>query len=478
MKINERLLLGYFLIVALAAWFVLKVFTEEVKPGVRQAMEETLVDTSQILAELAAADLKAGRMNSGQFAAAVARYQEREPEATIWGFRKHEVDLRVYVTDAKGIVQFDSEGEALGRDYSSWNDVYRTLQGGYGVRSTKDNPDDEQSSVMYVAAPVMDGKKLIGVLTAAKATASVQPFIDRSRTRIQRAGVFLMGGALIIGLLFTWWLARSLGMLQRYAREVSLGSKVQLPDMGRGELAELGRALADMREKLDGREYVENYVHHLAHEMKSPLTALIGAAELLDENMPPQERAAFTASIREQSAHLKDMMDKLLALATLEHRSGLEEAVNVNLGELADKVIADHAIRMKQRNLTCQAQLAPHAHTLGEPFLLRQALANLLDNAIDFSPDGGTIVITLETAAGLNTLTVHDQGPGIPGYALPRVFERFYSLARPGTQRKSTGLGLPFVKEVAALHGGNAALENSPQGGAQARLILPASSQG
>ena len=212
--------------------------------------------------------------------------------------------------------------------------------------------------------------------------------------------------------------------------------------------------------------------------MKSPLTALIGAAELLDENMPPQERAAFTASIREQSAHLKDMMDKLLALATLEHRSGLEEAVNVNLGELADKVIADHAIRMKQRNLTCQAQLAPHAHTLGEPFLLRQALANLLDNAIDFSPDGGTIVITLETAAGLNTLTVHDQGPGIPGYALPRVFERFYSLARPGTQRKSTGLGLPFVKEVAALHGGNAALENSPQGGAQARLILPASSQG
>src|SRR5512140_2099808 len=291
MKITERLLLGYFLIVALAAWFVLNVFTQEVKPGVRQAMEETLVDTSQILAELAAADMKSGKLNNGQFAEAVGRYQEREPLATIWGFRKHEVDLSVYITDAKGIVIYDSEGEAQGRDYSSWNDVYLTLHGNYGVRSTKENPGDEQSSVMYVAAPVMDGKKLIGVLTASKAASSVQPFIDRSRSRIQRAGVWLMGGALIIGVLFTWWLSRSVGMLRRYAREVSLGAKTQLPDMGRGELAELGKALAEMREKLDGREYVENYVHHLAHEMKSPLTALIGSAELLDENPPEKERA-------------------------------------------------------------------------------------------------------------------------------------------------------------------------------------------
>jgi len=474
MNINERLLLGYFLIVALAAWFVLKVFTEEVKPGVRQAMEETLVDTSQILAELAAADMKAGKINNGQFAEAVVRYQEREPLATIWGFRKHEVDLRVYVTDTRGIVLYDSEGEAQGRDYSSWNDVYLTLHGNYGVRSTKENPDDELSSVMYVAAPVLDGKKLIGVLTAAKATSSVQPFIDRSRSRIQRAGAWLLGGALIIGLLFTWWLSRSVGMLRRYAREVSLGNKAQLPDMGRGELAELGRALAAMREKLDGREYVENYVHHLAHEMKSPLTALIGSAELLDENLPPQERTTFTGNIREQSQHLKDMIDKLLALAKLEHRSGLEEAVPVNLGELAEKVIADHAIRMKQHDITCRAQLAPEARVSGEPFLLRQALANLLDNAIDFSPGGGVIDVTLETASGMHILTVQDQGPGIPDYALPRVFERFYSLARPGTQRKSTGLGLPFVKEVAALHGGSITLENASPAGAVARMVLPA----
>ena len=474
MNITGRLLLGYFMIVALAAWFVLKVFTEEVKPGVRQAMEETLVDTSQILAELAAADIKSGKLAQGQFAAAVGRYQERDSHANIWGLGTHTVDLRVYVTDAKGIVLYDSEGEAQGRDYSSWNDVYLTLHGKYGVRSTKDDPNDNLSTVMYVAAPVLDGDKLIGVLTAAKSTASVQPFIDRSRSRIARAGLWLMGGALIIGLLFTWWLAHAIGKLRRYAREVSLGNKAQLPGMSSGELAELAQALAEMREKLDGREYVENYVHHLAHEMRSPLTALIGSAELLDENLPQRERATFTANIREQSQHLKDMIDKLLALAKLEHRTALEEAVPVDLGELAEKVIADHAIRMKQRDITCRARLAPDARAIGEPFLLRQALANLLDNAIDFSPDHGTIDIRLETAAGQHVLSVQDQGPGVPDYALPRVFERFYSLARPGTQRKSTGLGLPFVKEAVLLHGGSITLENAHGGGALAKLMLPA----
>lgn len=473
MNITLRLLLGYFLIVGLAAWFVLTSFSEEVKPGVRQTMEETLVDTANLLAEMAAEDMSSGKLDTSRFAAVFERYQAREPHASIWGFKKDSLDLRVYITNANGIVVYDSEDEALGQDYSKWNDVYLTLHGHYGVRSTQDDPNDSRSTVMHVAAPILRKDKLVGVLTVAKPTLSVQPFIDRSRQRIARAGWWLMGGALAIGLLFTWWLTRSVGLLRRYAREVSAGEKAQLPELGSGELAELGRALAEMREKLDGREYVENYVHHLAHEMKSPLTALIGSAELLDENPPERERTIFTANIREQSGRLKDMLDKLLALAKIEHRNKLEEAVPVDLRALAETVLADHAIRMQQRGIVCDNRITPEAKTTGEPFLLRQALANLLDNAIDFSPDGGQITLSLETSADKHTLIVRDHGAGIPGYALPRIFERFYSLARPGTQRKSTGLGLPFVKEVAALHGGEVVLNNLPDGGVEARLGLP-----
>ena len=474
MNITLRLLLGYFLIVGLAAWFVLNSFSQEVKPGVRQTMEETLVDTAHLLAEMATEDMPSGKLDTRRFAAAFKRYQAREPHADIWGFKKESLDLRVYITDARGIVVYDSQGVAVGQDYSKWNDVHLTLDGRYGVRSTQLDPNDSRSAVMHVAAPIMRNEKLVGVLTVAKPTLSVQPFIDRSRQRIERAGWWLMGGALAIGLLFTWWLTRSIGLLRRYAREVSQGKKAQLPEMGGGELAELGRALAEMREKLDGREYVENYVHHLAHEMKSPLTALIGSAELLDENLPPEERATFTHNIREQSRRLKDMLDKLLALAKVEHRTALEEAASVDLRELTATVIADHAIHAQQRGIVCDNRIPPEAQVTGEAFLLRQALSNLLDNAIDFSPVGGRITLLLETAAGKHTLIVRDHGAGIPDYALPRVFERFYSLARPGTQRKSSGLGLPFVREVAALHGGEVELRNLAEGGVEARLSLPA----
>src|SRR5574343_322716 len=185
MNISHRLLLGYFLIVGLAAWFVLNVFTEEVKPGVRQAMEETLVDTSQLLAELAAQDLRNGELAHGRFAEAFERYRSRAPRATIWGFQKDAVDLRVYVTDAKGIVVYVSANLALGQDYSRWNDVYLTLRGQYGARSTRLDPKDDDSTVMHVAAPIMDNnndgkpRQLLGVLTVGKPISTIKPFIER-----------------------------------------------------------------------------------------------------------------------------------------------------------------------------------------------------------------------------------------------------------------------------------------------------------
>ncbi|MDR2220725.1 MAG: two-component system sensor histidine kinase CreC [Methylobacillus sp.] len=472
MSISLRLLLGYFLIVGLAAWFVLNSFVQEVKPGVRQTMEETLVDTANLLAELAAEDMESGKLDTTRFAAAFQRYQARNPHANIWSFKKNAVDLRVYITDARGIVLYDSQGAAVGEDYSRWNDVYLTLQNRYGVRSTRAVAGNDTTTIMHVAAPIIQGNKLVGVLTVAKPTISVQPYIDRSRQNIERAGWWLMGGSLLIGLLFTWWLTRSIGLLRRYAREVSAGRKAQLPRLGGGELAELGRALTEMREKLDGREYVENYVHQLAHEMKSPLTALIGSAELLDENLPAQDRTIFTANIREQSRRLKDMLDKILALARLEHRDALEAPEHMDLRALADTVIADQAAILQQRHLHCENAIPPGTQAYGEIFLIRQALSNLLDNAAAFSPANGRIMLHYEEQPSHHVLIVSDQGSGIPDYALTRIFERFYSLPRPDTQQKSTGLGLSFVREVAALHGGEITLQNRPEGGVEARLTI------
>src|SRR5579864_8569990 len=108
MRLGLRIFLGYFLIVGLAAWLVLSVFVGEIKPGVRQAMEDTLVDTANVLALLAADDMASGHIADGAFARRVGALAKRDVHARIWGFRKDSLDYRVYVTDARGIVVFDS----------------------------------------------------------------------------------------------------------------------------------------------------------------------------------------------------------------------------------------------------------------------------------------------------------------------------------------------------------------------------------
>ena len=103
MRLGLKLFLGFFLIVGLAAFFVMRVFVEEVKPGVRQAMESTLVDAANVLAELAAPELKAGTLARGGFTSSLARAQRRDPKAMVWRFPKRALDYRVTITDAKGI---------------------------------------------------------------------------------------------------------------------------------------------------------------------------------------------------------------------------------------------------------------------------------------------------------------------------------------------------------------------------------------
>lgn len=474
MKIGLRILLGYFLIVALAALLVGKVFVEQIKPGVRQAMEDTLGDTANLLAALAADELQAGRMNDGDFARRLRELSAREIKADIWGFSKQRVDSRVYVTDARGIVVFDSSGRDVGADYSRWNDVYLTLRGQYGARSTRADPDDEASTVMHVAAPVRDDAgALIGVLTVAKPNQVMAPFIARSQQVVLRWGLVLMGAALLIGLLAAWWLSAQLGRLRRYAMAVSAGERASLPASA-GEFNELGHALENMRQQLEGKQYVEQYVHALTHELKSPLAAIRGAAELLESPLPEADRRRFVQTIASQGERLAQMIDKLLALAAVEHRQRLEDPAPVDIGALLQELAGELAAPLQAAAVQLQLPAPmPQAWIDGDTFLLRQSLRNLLDNAIAFAPAGSSIAVSVHREHDQLRIDVADRGPGVPDYAQPRVFERFYSLARPEGGSRGSGLGLCFVAEAAQLHGGRAALANRDGGGAVASLWLP-----
>lgn len=474
MRLGIGIFLGYLLVAVLAGYFVLNVFVEEIKPSARQAMEDSLVDAANLLAELAVEDMRTGRLSSGSFSRQVASYQARRLDASIWGFSRTQPGFRIYITDAKGIVKYDSANEAMGQDFSRWNDVYLTLRGQYGVRSSPDSPQGKSTSTMYVAAPIKEGSRIIGVLTIAKSNLAVEPFIDRTRSKIIRAGYWLLGASLMIGILISLWLSGSVRKLVGYAEAVARGERAVLPSLSLTEIKRLGQALQSMRERLEGKRYVEEYIWTLTHEMKSPLTAIQAATELVQEPMPEPQRQKFLASIADQTKRLHVFIEKMLQQARLEHQQVLNAAERLNLVDIIRRAHSSMTVKLRKKGLELQISLPDQALVQGDAFLLEQALLNIAENAIDFSPEGGLLQLTLERQDSVWCLRLKDQGPGIPDFAKDRVFDRFYSLPRPDGGAKSTGLGLAFVKQVTALHGGRVEISNHPEGGAEARLYIPA----
>lgn len=400
MSLGIRIFLVYVLFIALTGYFVLNTVMEEIRPGVRQSTEETLVDTANLMAEILRDDFKAGTLNQNRWPQLLKAYGERQPAATIWGLPKNQVSHRIYVTDAKGIVVLDSSGVAVGQDYSRWNDVYLTLRGHYGARSSRSVPDDPTSSVMHVGAPIRDNGRIIGVVTVAKPNSSLQPYVDRTERRLLAYGAGLVALGLLLGGLLSWWLSAALRRLTAYAQAVSQGRRVEVPHYRGGEFEQLAGAVEHMRTQLEGKAYVERYVHTLTHELKSPLAAIRGAAELLQSDMPAAQHQRFVNNIDNESVRMQQLIERLLNLAQIEQRQGLEEEVAVPLATLMDELLEARGGWIESRLLTVEQHIAADLTLTGEPFLLRQALGNLLENALDFTPSTAGYV-SVPSAAGI-----------------------------------------------------------------------------
>jgi len=475
---TTRVLLGILVVITGGFYFLVDQLVERVERQYLEAAEEPMVDTAHLLAAYLEEEFEGGELRFDQLRRAFDDLHRRKIEARIHGMVKTTIDLEAYVTDAAGRVLFDSrDGQAEGEDYSRYHDVSRTLRGQYGARSTRTDEADDRSSIMHVGAPIRDGDRMVGVVSVAKPQASMFGFVNQTRRWIRLYGwSILLASALAVGLLAHWFLS-PIRRLTQYAMAVRRGERVDAPRLAGSDIRTLGRALEQMRDALEDRNYVESYVQSLTHEMKSPVAAIRGAVELLEEGgMTAGQRETFLGNIRCEADRLQRTIDRLLALAAIETRKSLEHPTDIPLVELLDTLRANHRHSLEARNLEVRTDYAVRPVIRGEPFLLEMALGNMLQNAVDFSPPDGTITLRLREGGSSNQveIVVDDEGPGVPEYALERVFDRFYSLPHPATGRKSSGLGLCFVREAAALHRGSASLTNRPdRSGARAVLKLP-----
>ncbi|MGV3571868.1 MAG: two-component system sensor histidine kinase CreC [Ramlibacter sp.] len=469
---RTRILLGILLVYVAGSAFLLYRVLADLDPRYRESAEESMVETAYLVATLVEQEVRDGAIATERLRPLFDALYAKRFEARIYGVTKQKVELRVYVTDARGRVLFDSTGRAAGADFSRWNDVVLALRGHYGARSTEG--DDPGGSVMYVAAPVRAGGAIVGAVSVGKPASSFRQFVAEARRKTILVGVFSAVGVLVLAAIVSLWLVRPFGLVTEYVRYVRTERRLNLRGLWRRGAGALRAAYQEMGDALAGRSYVADYVQTLTHELKSPLSAIRGAAELLeDPRMPAAERARFLANISRETARIQQVVDRMLELTALESRRALGTLAPVPLRPLLEELVAGAAPAAALRQVAVVLEPGDDAVVEGDAFLLRQAVSNLLENAVDFSPDGGEVRVALESSRRQAVVRVRDAGPGIPPYAQAKVFEKFYSLPRPHTGKKSTGLGLSFVQRIAALHRGGIALANHAEGGAVATLSLP-----
>lgn len=469
MRITLLIVAGFLAIAGGGFFFLMRTISEDVERQYSQAAEEPLVDFAHILASLIEQDLAEGKIDASAFSDGMASAYERDFFAKIYSIEKSEIFTHVYVTDPDGIVIFDSEnGVREGEDYSEYNDVYLARQGKYGVRATRTDPENSRTSVFYIAAPIRSNGEMIGTLTVSRPETAMAPFAEESRELVYRWSIITAAVVLLLGTLWAYWVLYPIRDLRKHARLIADGKQSSMPVTGLAELRSLSRALEDMRRELEGKHYVENYVQALTHELKSPLAAIRGAAELIDEKMPEEKRRRFLDNILTETTRSEDMVRRLVQLAAVESMTNLEQRESFDLAGLVREEVAALSSVIETRQLEVDTDgLGSGAMVQGDPLMLRIAVRNVLNNACDFSPDGGRVEISIANEGSGVALYVRDEGSGMPDYAIGRVFDRFYSLKNETTGRKGSGIGLSFVRATMELHGGSADLRNHEGGGAE-----------
>jgi two-component system sensor histidine kinase CreC len=227
----------------------------------------------------------------------------------------------------------------------------------------------------------------------------------------------------------------------------------------------LGEAMDAMRRELDGKNYIEQYVQSLTHELKTPLASLAASSELLAqaEGLTAIQTQQLYSLIQHQTRRLQITIDAILQLAQLEADENIHAEI-ICVSDLMTEVSDTFNLRLAEKQCLLVVDSAVKTVWGGRDLLL-MALNNLIDNALAFAVKGTPIRLSLLPQDSARCqITVTNKGPNIPDYAQLRIIERFYSLPRPDGGGKSTGLGLNFVAAIARRHGADLTLVNTSDG--------------
>lgn len=448
-----RIWFAFGLVIILASSLAIYQLQKTIKPSAQRVVEDTLVDVSRLLAVTLRESVASGTIYKPEFQQKLANAFHNIPTQqhfAIWYDQKKHSQFHVYITDNRGIVIYDSQNKDIGKDFSQWNDVFLTLNGKYGARSSKINPNIPDSSVMYVASPIVDNGKIIGVVSVGKPVLTLLPYIHLSRDEIAKTMLYIGLLGLFFTALMAFWLRYSIQTINRYTQNLAKDTPPHF--YLAKELNELSSSITQMKHAIENKAYVTEYVHTLTHELKSPLTAIRASGELLGEPLPDNDREQFSQTILQQSDKLQNLIERLLMIAKVEQPSFKLTLKKQNITTLLQDCLTNQQASINQKNLTIISNLTDDILIHIDPFWLQQALQNVIDNAIKFA--NFYLIIVINQQDNLNIQIINDS-PILPDYVMEKAFERYFSLSLQNTpQSKGTGLGLTLAKQVIERHHG------------------------
>ncbi len=342
--------------------------------------------------------------------------------------------------------------------------------------------DADHQLVISVAVPVQRVRATVGVLLLSTQPGEIDSIVATERWGVLRIALVAATVTILLSLLLAGTIAGPLRRLSEAAEKVqtSISSRAEIPDFTyrTDEVGHLSRALRSMTSALYNRiEAIERFAADVAHELKNPLTSLRSAVETLPRAKRAEDRERLNAIIQHDVRRLDRLISDISNASRLDAELARESAEPVDLEKLAEAMVGI------QRDLAASREvdvvLAPregrHAATaLGHDSRLAQVLSNLVDNAVSFSPPGGTVTVAIRTEEERIAITVTDEGPGIRG-DVTRIFQRFYT-DRPDGEHfgDHSGLGLAISRQIIEAHRGTIGAANrTDRSGAMFTVTLP-----
>ncbi len=394
---------------------------------------------------------------------------------------------RLMLLDSAGKVQYDTFGILCGRRLQT-EEVLRVLTGGeesaYGIHTpgraeTERMSGEENAEYLAYSTHALAGEGgTNGVLLF---VSRIQGMVDSVGTvRNQLISVFavIAVAALILALFLSQILTKPITDLSRTMRKMGKGDlSVRVPVRGSGELRELAENYNTMAAQLERLDKSRNqFVSNASHELKTPLTTMKIMLEtvMYQPEMPEELRLEFMQDMNHEIDRLTDIVTDLLTLTRMDNRNEKLKRETVDMSAMTDETVRLLIPAAEKRRQTLKAFTQPGLSMQGDPIKLNQILYNLTDNAIKYTPEGGSILVSLRGEGSNLVWQVRDDGIGIPPEDQEHIFERFYRVDKARSRETGgTGLGLSIVKQLVQMHGGTITVQSEPGHGAEFTVTLP-----